>query len=236
MPRPKPKGGGPTFLAPHVPLSVDAYSEIEQLLGRDINPQLRMQIGDAVGFYVGGHSVIDRQPRGADFREAYRPVQRAASKLVEKLELFNGWQIAAFNEGGASHADSLAAARAVEAVASSVIAATADRQSLGAREEKALKETIRRLRLVFRRSYKPRKQVPRKSNLVRTFDAGQVDERAFTRIILVDARVLPAGKAEKIVSRLFLDPACAIDRKEALARIVERSRSPASKKGTKAVP
>lgn len=236
MPRPKPKGGSPSFAAPHVSLSIEAWTQIEKLLSRDVDPQLRRQIGAAVGLYVGGHGVIDCQPRGADYREAQTPVLRAAAKLVEKLELFDGWQIAAFNESGPSHADSLAAARAIEAAARKVLAATSDMPSRGAREEIALKEAVRRLRLIFRRCYQPKKHASKKSNLERAFDVGQEDERAFIKIVLVNARVLSSSKAVGIVNRLFLDPACSIDRGEALQRMVERKRSPASKKRTKAVP
>jgi hypothetical protein len=233
MPRAKPNKASPHFVSHGHPLSDAAKAKLINLLDYgESNAKTSAQktglgrmildVEQALGIYVDGAQHIDNIPRPTHYVSAFRPIEREARKLSERLfemTYYFSDQLSTRNvEPNNIAADLLTLAE----VSKTVIGTFKGKPSMGSPRNTALCEVIRRLRHIFRNKYQGPRTGRARNGAFQFRAEEEKQELAFVETALRDARVIPKGYRE--LPRLFLDPRCALpeERQSVMRRIAKK--------------
>lgn len=167
-----------------------------------------LDVEAALGLYGSGAQQLDYIPRAADYREAFRPVQRAAKNLLKTLTDWTGYYRDQLKLKGA---DIQAIERALNSLVNASAAVVKDfkgKSSKGARRNTALTEVIQRLRRIFRDNYRGPRGSRSRRGAFQSLADWERRELEFVRTALRYARIIREG--DRRLARLFRDPRCAV--------------------------
>jgi len=119
----------------------------------------------AIGLYIDGAQHLDNIPRPSDYRVAFQPVGRSASKLLNTIEEWSDCYRDQFTSRGKDISEIERALETLSDVSDAVMKEMAGKSSKGAGKKVALPEVIRLLRLAFRNHYQGKSSAMKRTEL-----------------------------------------------------------------------
>lgn len=182
---------------------------------RDVHGAI-LDVKDALGMYLSGAEHLDKTPRAADYREAFKPVGRAAKDLLDTLSGWTDYYRDQFRVKGADIRQIERALKSLVEVSAAVAADFKGKSSKGARLNVTLTKVIRELRSIFHRNCQAIRHSRKRRGAFQSLSDWERREMAFVRTALRAARIISEGYRE--LPRLFRDPRCVPSEKRAPQR------------------
>jgi hypothetical protein len=221
MPRTKLPRGQPHFISRGHPLSDTAKAKLlDELLGADDAPLIIGEIEAALGICVDGAEHIDNPPRPADYVRAFNSLKSKSQGLSEELFSINYYYDEQLSNHGVDPNNIAVELLKLAEVSKAIVQEFVGKSSKGARKNTALLESIRRLKRIFRYSYRGPVTERQKRGAFMRLSEWESRQQRFIRTALTDARCIRQSCTDRELQRLIHDPRCALPQER--NRVIER--------------
>lgn len=173
---------------PGAPLQLVRDPDFVPSTGPDMG-KIILDLERALGLYVHGREHLDNIPRAADYREVFRPIRRAALKLFGTLNNLSEYHREQIDSRGAKFQELRSALGLLAGVSADIVNDFRGKSSAGRGENRALMETIGRLRGIFREYYRGPRTAHGASGAVTSRSIEEEPEEQFVRTALDGAKI-----------------------------------------------
>lgn len=222
MTKPKPKKASRRFTASPHKLKPETRGKLKRLLSNQDDKAIdKVESALAIGTVGAVH--LDEIPRPADYVGIFRPIEKDAMDLFNRVCNLGDYYYGKFMEMGVDINAIKESLLKLITTANGVVEKYKGESSKGARKNNALCEVVRRLRLIFHDHY--RGEVSRRTKRG-AFDISSIEEDKeleFIDLALRDARLITSNFTQ--LRNLISDVRCAIphERAETIERIARKT-------------